>query len=214
MYTDDAVSTGGDDDPSSTSSRRPAPTTRIPCTRRCTTRCPGRARGRHVRRPQRDAVALRRRAVGAEAPRGVLVEGRRQDRQRRSAHPAVGRPARAREVPAPARPAVLAEAHGRARARGAHARQRDHRRVRRRAASATSTRTSPRRCRRRSSSRSWACRRRTCPQFLRWRDDTIRPQADETGDRRREARGRGQGDRELLRDARSRRSARTPTTGC
>ena len=43
------------------------------------------------------------------------------------------------------------------------------------AGAATSTRSSPRRCRRRSSSRSWACRRTTSRSFLRWRDDTIRP---------------------------------------
>ena len=39
------------------------------------------------------------------------------------------------------------------------------------------------------------------PQFLRWRDDTIRPQDDADVHRRGEARGRGQGDRELLRGA-------------
>ncbi len=51
------------------------------------------------------------------------------------------------------------------------------------------------------------------PQFLRWRDDTIRPQADETGneEQKREAAGKAISD---YFERRSRRSARTPTTAC
>ena len=50
----------------------------------------------HVRQPRRHDLPLRGRPVGAQASRGVLVEGRREGRQRGAAHPAVGRPARPR----------------------------------------------------------------------------------------------------------------------
>ena len=90
----------------------------------------GGAHARHVRRRRVDH-ALRGRHVGVQAPRGVLVAGRREGRQRSPADPAVGRPARTREVPPAARPAVLAAEDGRARARDAQARRRDHRRVHR-----------------------------------------------------------------------------------
>ena len=130
----------------------------------------------HVRRPQRARLELRRRDVGAAAPRGVLVEGRREHRQRHAAHPVVGRSARPPQVPPPARPRVLADEDGGARARSACARERDHRRVRR---------------------QGGACEfhedfatplpstiflaliglpQSDLPDFLRWRDDTIRPE--------------------------------------
>ena len=81
------------------------------------------------------------------------------------------------QVPAPARSRVLAHQDGRARGRIACTGEPHHRRVRRRAASASSTKTSRRRCRRRSSWRSIGLPQTDLPQFLQWRDDTIRPDA-------------------------------------
>ena len=86
----------------------------------------GRAHAGHVRRGC-VGDALRGRHVGVQASRGVLVAGRREGRQRSAADPVVGRPARPREVPAAARPAVLTEEDGRARTRDAQARRRGDR---------------------------------------------------------------------------------------
>ena len=52
------------------------------------------------------------------------------------------------------------------------------------------------------------------PDFLRWRDDTIRPDGEHAGGDRGEAPGRGPGDQRLLRDGARREARSTPTTGC
>ena len=83
-------------------------------------------------------------------------------------------------------------------------------------ARATSTPSSPRRCRRASSSRSWVCPIEDLPQFLEWRDNTIRPDV-EPGDVEGAA-AHPQGDRprhqRLLPRARSPSGGPTPTTRC
>ena len=59
-----------------------------------------------------------------------------------------------------------------------------------------------------------ACPQSDLPDFLRWRDDTIRPEGDDArGGRGRSARPRARRSTTTSR-TRSRRSARTPTTGC
>ena len=96
----------------------------------------------------------------------------------------------------------------------ARARERDHRRVRRprrvrvprRVRDAAAVDDLPR--------ARWACRRSDLPQFLQWRDDTIRPEGDRRrGGDQRSARRRARRSTTTSRP-RSRRSAATPTTGC
>ena len=189
-----------------------APTIRIPCTRSARA-CPvGREDG--LFGAERDAVALRRRAVGAEAPRGVLVEGRRQ----RSA--TTCRSSRCRSTRPSTRSTAACSTRSSRRSAWPSSSPR-------RASSSTRSST--------GSPASGECDfhedfatplpstiflalmglpQDDLPQFLRWRDDTIRPQADDDGDRRgRSARPRARRSRTTSR-RRSRRSARTPTTGC
>ena len=78
-----------------------------------------------------DRVQSRAERVRPAASRAVLVGGRHRSRQHPAAHPAQRRPARALEVPQDPRPAVRAEAHGRAGGRHHRTRQLLHRRVRR-----------------------------------------------------------------------------------
>ncbi len=151
---------------------------------RCT-RAPGMFGGHGVQ-----PVALRRRAVGAEAPRGVLVEGRREHRQRRAAasrcrstRPITRKYRRLLDPEfSPTKMAALEPEI-------AHARQRDHRQVRR-----------PRRVRVPRGLRDAVAvddlpradrpaRRATCPTSCKWRDDTIRPDADDDGGGRADPRG-------------------------
>ena len=95
MYTDDAVSTGGDDASVDVFSQECADDPH-PVYHEVHDKCPVTREPDMFGGEQRHAVDVRRRALGAEAPRGLLVEGRRQHRQRRAADPAVGRPARPR----------------------------------------------------------------------------------------------------------------------
>ena len=81
---------------------------------------------------------------------------------------------------------------------------------------ATSTRSSPRRCPRASSSRSWGCRWPTCPMFMQWRDNTIRPDVapGRHGGRGADPRGDGPRHQRVL-PRRDRRAARrNRTTPC
>ena len=120
------------------------------------------------------ALAVRGRALGAAAPRGVHVAERPEPR-RAAAAPARGRPAGPHRLPAHPQPAVRAARDREARTRRPRARSASCSTASPTAGRATSTRSSPRRCRRASSSRSWACRTPTCPMFFQWRDNTIRP---------------------------------------